>query len=128
MGLPALEAIEKLRFVPQKAALPIRKLIAGAVAAAQNNFNLKAEDLVIVHLTADKGPSFRRYLMRGRGRADRIMKPTAHLKVILSDKVISSSKEVPKTSPPEGKVAPFLEHPIRGKRKIASKKTSSKEF
>jgi len=93
VGLPALEAIERLRFVRKKAALPIRKLIASAVADAKNNFNLKAEDLMIVYLTANKGPSFKRYWLRARGRADRIMKPTTNLKVVLDNSSKSSKKE-----------------------------------
>jgi large subunit ribosomal protein L22 len=84
-GMKAPLALNKLKVQPHKVAKLIYKLVYSAVANAENNFHLKANDLVITKLTADKGPVYKRLWARSHGQSDQIKKPTSHLSVILSD-------------------------------------------
>jgi large subunit ribosomal protein L22 len=86
-GKNAGEAINLLKFTPKAAALPLRKLIQSAVANAQDlsKGNVDVDRLVISSLTVDQGPTGRRFMPRAMGRATRINKKTAHVKVTVSD-------------------------------------------
>ena len=84
-GMPAQEAVLQLKHRPQVAAKPLAKLIASATANAEHNFSLDPAMLVIEKLTADAGPTLKRFKPVSRGRAQNIRRPTAHLTVVLSD-------------------------------------------
>ena len=84
-GMPAQEAVLQLKHRPQVAAKPLAKLIASATANAEHNFSLDPAMLVIEKLTADAGPTLKRFKPVSRGRAQNIRRPTAHLTVVLKD-------------------------------------------
>ncbi len=79
------EARAILRVQSSPAAGVVLKTLDSAVANAENNHDLDAEDLTIARTFVDGGFSIPRLLPRARGRADRIRKPTCHVTVILSD-------------------------------------------
>ena len=84
-GLPAEAALEIIRLVPKKAARLIGKVLASAIANAENNNNLRAESLVIKQAVAGEGPTMKRMHTRARGGGARINKRTAHIKIILTE-------------------------------------------
>lgn len=67
-GKSANEALEILRFVNKRAALPVQKLVASAVANAEENFGVSRDDLFVAKITADEAPTrkWRRFGARGR--------------------------------------------------------------
>lgn len=82
-NLPVAEALLQLDFIPQKATLPLKKLINSAIANASHNFQIVAEKLYIKSITVDGGRVFFRYQPRAQGRAMPVRKRTSHLNLIL---------------------------------------------
>ena len=85
-GKPAQEALDSLRFVPKKAAVPITKVLKSAIANAQNNKRLKPEGLIIKEILVDAGPTLKRIRPVSKGAAHQILKRTSHIKVVLEEK------------------------------------------
>src|SRR5574337_1068096 len=83
-GKPVGEALKTLRFVKQKAAVPIRKTLESAIANAQHNLEMDVDTLVVSKALVDEGPCLRRLNMRARGMADVIRRPTCHIIVVVS--------------------------------------------
>ena len=80
-GMPVGRAASVLQFAEQAAARPVGKLIASAVANAENNFDLDPATLVVSTITVDEGPTMKRFQPRAQGRAYRIRKRTSHVHV-----------------------------------------------
>jgi large subunit ribosomal protein L22 len=78
-------ALAILRFTPRAAARAVSKVLASAIANAENNLMLSREDLYVAAITADEGPRLKRWRPRARGRADRILKRTCHVTVVLDE-------------------------------------------
>jgi large subunit ribosomal protein L22 len=83
-GLPAGEAQAILAFAPQAAAEPVGKVLASAVANAQNNFSLDPRTLVVSEAFVDEGPTMKRFRPRAQGRAYRIRKRTSHVTIVVT--------------------------------------------
>jgi len=77
-------ADEILQFTTREAAHVIRKVLASAVANAQNNDDLDPETLYVKACFADEGPTLKRFKPRARGRAGRINKRTCHITVVVA--------------------------------------------
>lgn len=86
-GMPATEAQELLRFIPRKSAALITKTLNSAVANAENNHNLSADDLVIKTAVIEQGPAFRRFKPAARGGAHPYRKRTCHIRIVLTDEI-----------------------------------------
>lgn len=84
-GLPVEEAEQVLAFTPRAASEPIRKVLRSAVANAEHNNALDAEELFVAEAYADEGPTLRRFRPRARGRATRIRKRTSHITVVVGE-------------------------------------------
>jgi large subunit ribosomal protein L22 len=84
-GQPVEKALNILRFMPQKAAGIVEKVLRSAVANADQKPDLDVDTLVVANLTADRGPMFKRFHARARGRGVRILKRTSHVTVILTE-------------------------------------------
>ncbi|GAA4908058.1 LSU ribosomal protein L22P [Stackebrandtia albiflava] len=82
-GLPANEALTVLQFAPQAASEPVYKVVASAIANAENNERLDPDSLLISEAYVDEGPTMKRYRPRAHGRAYRIRKRTSHITVVL---------------------------------------------
>lgn len=87
-GKPVEEGLDLLKFMPQKAASIVEKTIRSAVANADQHPDIDVDSLVIHNITADQGPTLKRFRARARGRGARILKRTAHITVILSESKI----------------------------------------
>ncbi len=80
-GRSAAEALDLLRFAPQAASEPVAKVIASAVANAENNLDLDPDTLWISKAYVDEGPTLKRFRPRAQGRAYRILKRTSHITI-----------------------------------------------
>jgi ribosomal protein L22 len=85
-GRTVNDAQALLRHSPRGIARDIERLLASAVANAENNHELVGDDLFVKEIYADEGPTLRRFRARAQGRATRIRKRTSHLTVGLSPK------------------------------------------
>jgi len=84
-GKRVTEALGMLRFMPNYAAALISKVLASAAANAQDGWGAGPDELRVVNILADGGPTQKRVRARAQGRAYRILKRTTHLTVILGD-------------------------------------------
>ena len=85
-GKNANEALEMLRFVPKAAALPVRKLLASAVANAEENFGVSRDDLYVVKIFADEAPTRKWRRFGARGRFKPILRRNSHITVVLRER------------------------------------------
>lgn len=100
-GMRAIAATQMLRYVPNKSAEIISKLIAAAMANARENHNLNDEDLVVTGGWVDGGPTMKRIRARAMGRANRILKRTSHITIVVEDIPAEiRAKRVHKPKPP----------------------------
>ena len=87
-GKRALEAVDVLRYAPQGAAEPVLKIVESAIAnaryaAEQAGERFNEEDLYIQAAYADEGPTMKRIQPLAQGRANRILKRTSHITVVV---------------------------------------------
>jgi ribosomal protein L22 len=85
-GKSVQDARAILAHTPRAVARDWSKLLESAVANAEHNHELLGDDLRIVAVTADEGPTLKRYRPRAMGRATRIRKRTSHLTILLTPK------------------------------------------
>ncbi len=85
-GKSANEALEILRFVNKRAALPVQKLVASAVANAEENFGVSRDDLYVAKITADEAPTRKWRRFGARGRFKPILRRSSHVTVILRER------------------------------------------
>lgn len=86
-GMQVEEAISRLRFTNKKAAEPVGKLIASAIANAENNFGMNRESLFVSEITADAAPLRKWRRFGARGRFKPILRRSSHVKVVLREKI-----------------------------------------
>lgn len=84
-GLPVDEALVMLEYTNRKAAPTVKKLLASAIANAEHNFALDADELFIQEAYADEGPTLKRWRPRARGSASKIRKRTSHITIVVAD-------------------------------------------
>jgi len=84
-GLPAEEAQAVLAFAPQSASDPVGKVLASAIANAENAGQASASSLVVSRAWVDEGQTLKRFRPRAQGRGFRINKKTSHITVIVTD-------------------------------------------
>jgi ribosomal protein L22 len=83
-GKSVQEARAILAFTPREVARDWSKLLESAVANAENNHELLADDLIVREAYADEGPTIKRFRPRAMGRATPIRKRTSHLTITLT--------------------------------------------
>ncbi len=88
-GLGVDEARRVLQFSPKGVSEQILKTLNSAVANAEHNEDLDAEDLFVRAATVDEGPTLKRYQPRAMGRAYRIRKRTSHITITLGVKELA---------------------------------------
>ncbi|MCG7532234.1 50S ribosomal protein L22 [Psychrobium sp. MM17-31] len=84
-GLSVAEAIDILTYSPKKAATLVKKVLESAMANAEHNEGADIDELVVAKVFVDEGPTMKRIMPRAKGRADRILKRSSHISVIVSD-------------------------------------------
>lgn len=84
-GLPVEKALDILGFSVKKAAGMIKKVLGSAIANAEHNNGLDVDELSVAKIFVDEGPSMRRFRARAKGRANRIVKRSCHITIVVSD-------------------------------------------
>ena len=84
-GLPVEDAINLLRFTPKKAAKLINKVLNSAVANAEQMPGVDVDNLVVKQVLVNEGPTLKRIRPRAMGRANRILKRTSHITVVVAE-------------------------------------------
>ena len=85
-GKDISEALDMLRFVQNKAALPISKVLASAMSNAEENFGVSRDDLYVYKIHADTAPSRRWRRFGARGRFKPIIRRASHITVVLRER------------------------------------------
>ena len=81
------EALAILQFTPKAASPVVEKVLASAIANAENNPPyLNRDNLYVAEVYANQGPTLKRYWARSHGRADMIKKHTSHITIVLDQK------------------------------------------
>ena len=83
-GYDTERAKEILKFCERDAAIVVGKLLDSAVANAEHDHAMVADELFVSACFADEGPTLKRWRPRARGRATRIRKRTCHITVLVS--------------------------------------------
>ena len=78
-GKTVSQALNILAFSPKKGALLLKKVLDSAIANAEHNEGADIDDLKVVTVFVDKGPSLKRFQARAKGRGNRIEKQTCHI-------------------------------------------------
>ena len=84
-GRKASDAVALLKFIPRKAARMFDKTLKSAMANAENNLNLSADDLFVLEAIVDEGPALKRFRPCARGSAHPYKKRMSHLRITLTD-------------------------------------------
>lgn len=82
-GMSVDEALPLLRFAPQAAADNVYKLVDSAATNAETTEGLDRSTLVISKALVDEGPTMKRWRPRAKGAANRILKRTSHITVVV---------------------------------------------
>jgi large subunit ribosomal protein L22 len=85
-GKDAVQAMEILRYAPQSAAIPVGKLLASAVANAEENFGVSRDDLFVAKIFADEAPTRKWRRFGARGRFKPILRRTSHVTIVLRER------------------------------------------
>jgi len=85
-GLPVEKAIETLVFSNKKGADLVKKVLESAIANAEHNEGADIDELKVSRAFVDEGPTMKRIRARAKGRANRILKRTSHISVMVSDR------------------------------------------
>lgn len=84
-GKKAEEALNILAFSKRAMAQDARKVLASAIANAENNHNLDVDALVVAEASVGKSITMKRWHARGRGRSTRILKPFSKLRIVVRE-------------------------------------------
>jgi large subunit ribosomal protein L22 len=84
-GRPADEALELLRFLPNKSARLLEQVLKSALGNAEDKGARNIDDLVVVESRVDGGPMMKRIMPRARGTAYQIKRRYSHIRITLSD-------------------------------------------
>ena len=79
------KAVEQLKFSNKRVSQNVLKVLNSAIANAENNNNADIDKLSISSIIVNQGMRLKRMKPRARGRADRIIKPTCHIEIILKE-------------------------------------------
>lgn len=85
-GKPAVEALTTLKFTNKVAARHVGKLLASAVANAEENFGVSRDDLFVYKITADEAPTRKWRRFGARGRFKPLLRRFSHITVVLREK------------------------------------------
>jgi large subunit ribosomal protein L22 len=102
-GLPAKEALTVLQFAPQAASEQVYKVLASAIANAENNERLDPDALLVSEAFVDEGPQMKRFRPRAQGRAYRIRKRTCH--ITMAVEAVAPARPAKKTAPAKAATA-----------------------
>ena len=132
------EAVAILTHTNKSASPVILKVLHSAAANAENNMNMPKESLFVAECYSLQGPTMKRMMPRAKGRGDRILKRTSHIRIILDEKMENvtlpkkkvADKKAAKVSSPKTDAKNQVAKPVAGAKKDAvatdAKKTGAK--
>jgi large subunit ribosomal protein L22 len=85
-GAPVEKALQILTYSNKKASDVVKKVLESAIANAENNEGADIDELKVKTIMVDEGPVQRRVMPRAKGRANRILKRTSHITVMVADR------------------------------------------
>jgi large subunit ribosomal protein L22 len=142
------DARRVLRFNERAASTTVGKVLESAIANAEHNRGLPADELVVARAWVDEGPTLRRFRPRAMGRATRIRKRTCHISVVVGrpEEIVeqlpeaptakqtakrvrktTAGKPAPEASATEASQATEASPPKTTKKKTTAKKTTAKK-
>lgn len=84
-GRPAADALNLVNFSERKGAFEVGKTLKSAIANAEHNAGLSADELIVEKAVVEQGPALKRWMPRARGSASAILKRTSHIRIVLTD-------------------------------------------
>ena len=84
-GRKAEDAMNILKFSTKGMAVEARKVLASAIANAENNHNLDVDALIVAEASVGKSITMKRFHTRGRGKSTRILKPFSRLRIVVRE-------------------------------------------
>ena len=84
-GRKVEDALNVLAFSKKAMAVDARKVLASAIANAENNHNLDVDALVVAEASVGKSITMKRFATRGRGKSTRIIKPFSRLRIVVRE-------------------------------------------
>jgi large subunit ribosomal protein L22 len=85
-GMGANDAMDVLRYTPRQAAVPVRKLLASAIANAEENFGVSRDELIVATVFADEAPTRKWRRFGARGRFKPVLRRSSHVTIILRER------------------------------------------
>ena len=128
-GLPAREAMTVLQFAPQAASVQVQKVLASAMANAENNERLDPDALLVSEAYVDEGPTLKRFRPRAQGRAYRIRKRTCHITIAVEAVQVTAPprKAAKKAAPAAKSAAPAAKKAAPAKKAASQSSTEGAE-
>ena len=80
------EALAIIKFTPKASSELLEKLLKSAIANAENNHDMKQENLYVAEIYANQGPTLKRIRPAAKGSAVRIRKRTSHITIVLRER------------------------------------------
>lgn len=84
-GRKVEDALNVLTFSKKAMAVDVRKVLASAIANAENNHNLDVDALVVAEASVGKSFTMKRFHTRGRGKSTRILKPFSRVRIVVRE-------------------------------------------
>ncbi len=84
-GQSVEKALDVLKFSQKKAAKIVGKILESAIANAEHNEGADIDELSVTQIYVDAGPTMKRIRPRAKGRANRIIKRTSHITLMVGD-------------------------------------------
>ncbi|MBO9670917.1 MAG: 50S ribosomal protein L22, partial [Sphingobium sp.] len=84
-GRKVEDALNVLTFSKRAMAVDVRKVLASAIANAENNHNLDVDALVVAEASVGKSFTMKRFATRGRGKSTRILKPFSRVRIVVRE-------------------------------------------
>ena len=91
-GRPAGEALNILKFSNKAMSVDVAKVLASAIANAENNHNLDVDALWVKEASVGKALVMKRFVARARGRGSRIVKPFSRIRVVVRERGSASAE------------------------------------
>jgi large subunit ribosomal protein L22 len=91
-GKKASLAVNELTFSKKRIAIDVKKALNSAIANAENNHNLDVDRLIVAEASVGRGLVMKRFQTRGRGRSAGIIKPFAHLTIVVRERAEAEDK------------------------------------
>jgi large subunit ribosomal protein L22 len=121
------EARRVLAFTQRGATLPVRKVLESAIANAEHNRSLAADELFVARAWVDEGPTLRRFRPRAMGRATRINKRTCHISVVVGRPEEEAPVERPRKRSTRRRSGTGPAKKTTARKKTTRKKTTAKK-